>query len=236
MCIRDRYKTVGANAGTFLLELGAHLNHARERVVLIDPLIVGKDGVAAQTLIVILIEFQDGIVLRSTVLNAALHHGIVKVNISIVATEVAVKLFLKAFADSVHYAVMVTNRHPALIVTKEISLPLAQFRTRHFQHLVNRHLELAHGILVCVFYVCVILLHQSRVDNTHEVWLLVCDETLIESAPFRVFDCIGAMSVVPLTRHRLGNNAFRFVDGILLKKLSAPVSYTHLTLPTKLEV
>ena len=90
-----QYKSVGANTGTLLLELGAHLNHARERVVLIDPLIVGKDGVAAQTLIVILIEFQDGIVLRSTVLNAALHHGIVKVNISIVATEVASNSFSK---------------------------------------------------------------------------------------------------------------------------------------------
>ena len=140
------------------------------------------------------------------------------------ATEVAIKLFLEAFADSVHYTVVVANRHPALIVAKEIFLPLAQFRTRHFQHFVNRHLELAHGVLVCVFYVCVILLHQGRIDNAHEVRLLVCDETLIEPALFRVFNHVGAVPVVPLTRHRLGNNAFRLVDGILLKKL--PTLYT----------
>ena len=204
-----------------MFELGAHLNHAGERIILIDPLVVGKDGITAQALVIVLVEFQDGVVLRSAILNATLHHGVVKVNIGIVATKIAIELLLKALADSVHHAVVVAHWHPALIVAKEIFLPFAQFGARHLQHFINRHLELAHGILVCVFYVCVILLHQSRVDNTHEVWLLVCDETLIESAPFRVFDCIGAMSVVPLTRHRLGNNAFRFVDGILLKKLSA---------------
>ena len=85
-------------------------------------------------------------------------------------------------------------------------------------------MELAHGVLVRVFYVCVILLHQSRINDAHEVRFLVRNETLIEPALFRVFNHVGAVPVVPLTRHRLGDNALRLVDGILLKKL--PALYT----------
>ena len=96
-----------------MFELGAHLNHAGERIILINPLVVGKDGITAQALVVVLVEFQDGIVLRSAILNTTLHHGVVKVNIGIVTTQIAIELLLEAPADSVHHAVRQTSNSGA---------------------------------------------------------------------------------------------------------------------------
>ena len=81
-------------------------------------------------------------------------------------------------------------------------------------------MELAHGVFVRIFYICIVLAHQGWVYDTHEVRLLVSHDGLVE-LPFNwVVDRVSAMPVIPFFRHGLGDNAFGFVYGlIVLRKI-----------------
>ena len=132
-------------------------------------------------------------------------------------SEIPVKLLLETAAYPVHHTVVITHGHPGLIIAEEILLPVTQFGRRQLQQFIYRHLEFTHGILIGVFYVCIVLLHQRRIDNTHEIRLLIRYDFLIKAALGGVFNGVDAVAVVPFSRHRLGNNTFGLVNSILLE-------------------
>ena len=134
--------------------------------------------------------------------------------------DIPIKLLFEPSADSVHNTVMCAYWHTIGVIFQKLSLTLGCLTNRQGVQLGYCHLEFTQCIALRVLNVCIVLLHQGRVDIAHKVRLLICHDAAIHLSLCGVFNLIRSMTVVPLSRHRLTNNAFSLVDGVLLIKLT----------------
>ena len=135
--------------------------------------------------------------------------------------KISIELLFEPSADSIHHTVIVADRHSAVVVPDKVFLALCLFGCWDCKQFIDGHLEFTHRIFICVFYVCVVLLHQSGVDEPHEVRLFIRNKFQIKPAGIRIFNQVYTVAVMPLPRHWLSNNPLGFVNGILLEKLAA---------------